>query len=271
MKTEHDCESSSQRIPCAINRNRARLWIKLARDAEGDLRIRARKWCRAWLMETELVCQKSSSHRTSCSRHWYRARLPRNKNWSPQVDGKPGSIFVSGQPSSIWVSRARGPSRARPSASELDIYVSSSTSSASSSHQHSHNRARFLFIALGTNRARIQIKLDFYLSRSVANRARIGLNRAQLVYYSSSFPQWKTREIPVLVYLFKNKWNYFRKSTLLAHFCRSYPKLPFHVKTSCNPSFFLWARLPRNKNWSVNPTRWQTELDWSWEGTEPEP
>ena len=79
------------------------------------------------------------------------------------------SVFVSGQPSSIWVARARNLFRARFSASELDISVSSSTSFASSSHQ----RIRIPTIELGSHLSRsVQIELGFYFSRSGANRAR---------------------------------------------------------------------------------------------------
>ena len=42
----------------------------------------ARKGCRAWNRYIELACGRSSSGSTSCSREPYRARLPRNKNWS---------------------------------------------------------------------------------------------------------------------------------------------------------------------------------------------
>ena len=78
-----------------------------------------------------------------------------------------GSVFVSGQPSSIWVSRARGPFQARPSASELDISVSSLTSSASLSHP------RIPTIELGFHLSRsVQIELSFYFLHSGTDRAR---------------------------------------------------------------------------------------------------
>ena len=79
-----------------------------------------------------------------------------------------GSVFVSGQPSSIWVSRAQAASRARPSTSEFDISVSSSTSFASSSHQRIPSiELGFYFSLTGYRlssisiyRARVRIELE---------------------------------------------------------------------------------------------------------------
>ena len=112
---------------------------------------------------------------------------------------------------------------------------------------HIHNWARFPFTLLGANRAQFLFLALGCRSHSGANRARIGRYRARWTRWlqifrgdSSSIRQWKTREIPVLVNSFKNKWNYCRKSTFLAHFC-SYTELPSHVKNSGNPIFLFWS------------------------------
>ena len=86
-----------------------------------------------------------------------------------------GSVFVSGQPSSIWLSQARGASRARPSTSEFDISVSSSTSFASSSHQ------RIPSIELGFHLSRsIHFELGFYFSHSGYRSSSISIYRARV-------------------------------------------------------------------------------------------
>ena len=122
-----------------------------------------------------------------------------------------GSVFVSGQPSSTLHKRVRY------ICFKLDILCELQ------SPAHSLNWARFPFIALDTFRAwflflalGVQIELYFYLSRSGANRARIGRYRARWTcwFFVEGWVEKPLKSIPP-VKNFKNKWNYCRKLTLL--------------------------------------------------------